>query len=445
MSSRALRLSACVLAAAVCAAAADRPVLRLSLRRAVEIATSPEGAARIQLADEAAIQAKARFAQARAALLPSLEGAVTQQNQVQNLASFGLRITVPIPGFVFPTIVGPYNLFDARISATQPVLDFSSIRRLQASRFAVRAAKSDRENTGQAVGAQVAKAYLSALKAAADVATAQANVELAGALLRQAESLKSAGTGTGIEVTRQRVQLANERQLLLVAENERRRARLQLLKAMNLRLDTDLELTDRLSYTPVEAAELEDAKANALRSRQDYRAQRERQENARLAAGSVSLERLPSVASFANYGTIGSGVDRAFPTRTYGVTLRVPVFDGGRREARHAEAASQARQERVRAADLKDQIDLDVRLAADELASAADEVTVASEGLALAENELAQARRRVDAGVAIPLEVTDAQTRLSRARDNRTQALFHHEQARIDLGQATGTLERFLR
>jgi outer membrane protein len=57
---------------------------------------------------------------------------------------------------------------------------------------------------------------------------------------------------------------------------------------------------------------------------------------------------------------------------------------------------------------------------------------------------LAQARRRVDAGVAISLEVTDAQTRLSRARDNQTTALFHHAQARIDLGQATGTLRRFL-
>ena len=76
--------------------------------------------------------------------------------------------------------------------------------------------------------------------------------------------------------------------------------------------------------------------------------------------------------------------------------------------------------------------------------SAEDEVKVAAEGLTLAENELAQARRRVDAGVAISLEVTDAQTRLSRARDNQTAALFHHAQARIEFGQATGALRRLL-
>ena len=424
--------------------AADRPPLQLSLQRAVEIATSPEGSNRVQLATELTQQAKARATQTRAALLPSLDASVTEQNLNSNLAAYGLKINVPIPGFVFPTIVGPYNLFDARITASQSVFDFSSIRKLQASRIATKASQSDRDNTVDEVGAQVAKAYLAVLKANADIETEVANVELAEALLKQAESLKAAGTGTGIEVTRQRVQLANERQRLLVARNDQRRARLQLLKAMNLRLDTEIELTDRLAYAPVDAALVEEVKANALKTRPDYKAELERLDNARLSSSAVKMERLPSLSSFANYGSIGSGITNAFPTRTLGVTLKVPIFDGGKREGRRAEAESQLRQERIRSNDLKDQIDLDVRLAVDELQSADDEVKVAAEGLALSENELAQARRRVDAGVAISLEVTDAQTRLSRARDNQTAALFHHAQARIDLGQASGTLSRFL-
>ena len=433
-----------ILLAASALAAADRPVLQLSLRRAVEIATSPEGSARIQLSTELTEQAKARVTQARAALLPSIDGSVSKENLNRSLSAFGLRLTLPIPGLQFPSVVGPFDLFDARVTASQSVFDFSSIRRYQASRVATKAAQSDRADTEDQVAAQVAKAYLAALRADADTATAQANVELAEALLKQAESLKSAGTGTGIEVTRQRVQLANERQRLLVAQNERRRDRLQLLKAMNLRLDTEIDLTDQLAYTPVDAAMLEQAKANALQSRPDYKAQLERQENARLASSAVKMERLPSVSTFANYGSIGSGFTNALPTREYGASLRIPVFDGGRREGRRAESESQLRQQRIRSSDLKDQIDLDVRLALDALQSAEDEVKVAAEGLTLAENELAQARRRVDAGVAISLEVTDAQTRLSRARDNQTMALFHHAQARIDLGQATGTLRRML-
>ena len=107
-----------------------------------------------------------------------------------------------------------------------------------------------------------------------------------------------------------------------------------------------------------------------------------------------------------------------------GISVRVPIFDGGRRDARRAESASQYRQEQVRTSDLKEQIELDVRLALDALRSAEEQVKVAKEGLELAENELAQARRRYDAGVASRLEVTDAQTRLERARDNQIAALY---------------------
>jgi len=116
----------------------------------------------------------------------------------------------------------------------------------------------------------------------------------------------------------------------------------------------------------------------------------------------------------------------------------VPVFDGGRRDARRAESASQYRAEKVRTNDLKEQIELDARLALDGLQSAEEQVKVAKEGLELADNELTQARRRNDAGVAIGVEVTDAQTRLERARDNQTAALYNYNVARIDLAQAMG-------
>jgi outer membrane protein TolC len=96
----------------------------------------------------------------------------------------------------------------------------------------------------------------------------------------------------------------------------------------------------------------------------------------------------------------------------------------------------------VRTGDLKQQIELDVRLALDGLRSAEDQVKVAKEGLELADSELTQARRRYDAGVTNSLEVTDAQTRLERARDNETQALYNYNVARIDLAQAMGNMRR---
>jgi len=120
------------------------------------------------------------------------------------------------------------------------------------------------------------------------------------------------------------------------------------------------------------------------------------------------------------------------------------VFDGGKRDARRAESASAWRSEKIRTADLRDQVDLEVRLALDALRSSDAQVQTAEEGLKLSENELAQARRRYEAGVTNNIEVTDAQTRLVRARDNRIAALFNYNLARIDLGTATGSIQSML-
>jgi outer membrane protein TolC len=425
-----------ILCAAQVASAAGP--IELSLKRAVEVAVSPEGNTKIQLSGEALKQAQARSAQARAALLPDLEASLTDRDQTANLAAMGIHISVPIPGFQFPTFVGPFTTMDARATVTQSVFDFSSIRRFQASKVGVSAARSDVDSTEEQVAAQVARAYLAAVRADADVETARSNVTLAEAVLKQAENQKAAGTGTGIEITRAKVQLANDRQRLLVAGNQRTSARLQLMRVMGLRLDTELELTDKLAYIPVDAVTMEQARARALKERPDLKAQQEREANARMAASATKMERLPTVAAFGDYGSIGPGFDNALPTRTYGISLRVPVFDGGRRDARRAESASQYRSEKVRTNDLKEQIELDVRLALEGLESAEEQVKVAKEGLELADNELTQARRRYDAGVAIGVEVTDAQTRLERARDNQTAALYNYNVARLDLAQAMG-------
>jgi outer membrane protein TolC len=428
----------------------QRGPLRLSLKRAVEVALSPEGNTYIQLSNEGVRQAKSRSAQARSALLPDIEAQAFQQSTMRSLATLGLNLGIEdlhLPfHFNVPNVVGPYNVVDVRATATQSVLDVSNIRRYQSSRAAVRAAQSDRSQTDNTVSATVAKAYLAALRADADVEANQANVALAEAVLKQSQNQKDAGTGTGIEVTRAKVQLSNEQQRLLVAKNQRTKAYLQLLRAMGLNLATELELTDKLSYQPVDPVTLDLAKAEALKTRPDVKAQLAREDAARLNANAVKLERLPNLVAFVDYGSTGVNGTAVslLPTRDYGLGLRVPIFDGGRRDARRAEAASQYRQEHVRSNDLREQVELEIRTALDSLRSAEEQYQVAQEGLTLADSELTQARRRYSAGFASNLEVTDAQTRLERARDNQIAALFGYNVARIDLGQAMGNVQRMI-
>jgi outer membrane protein TolC len=437
------RLPLFILLPALLAAQATSPI-DLNLKRAVDMALAPDGNARYQLAVEAVKQAESRAAQARASLLPNLDAAVSDQSQTRNLASFGINIKLPIPGFNFPTFAGPFTTFDARVSATQSVFDFGAIRRYQASRTGVQAAAADTDAARDQVAAQVAAQYLAAIRAEARVEAARSDLNLAQSLLTLAANQKDAGTGTGIEVTRARVQLAQGQQQLLIAQNESRRAQLELLRTIGLPSSTPVRLTGKLAFVPADPVTPEKALEAALASRADWKAEQKRVETARLTYSGVKMERLPSVTGFADYGSNGTGIDNSVPTRTYGLSLRVPIFDGGRRDARRGESRSQYEQERIRGVDLRRQMELDVQLALDNLHSAEEQVQVASEGLKQSEAEMEQAQRRYRAGLTSSLEVTDSQTRLARARDNRIAALFLYNGAQLDLWRAMGTIRQMV-
>jgi outer membrane protein TolC len=285
---------------------------------------------------------------------------------------------------------------------------------------------------------------MQALRGQADVDTAEANVKMSEAVFSQAQRQKDAGTGTQIDVTRSSVVLLGDRQRLLAAKNFRHKATLQLLRAMRMRLDTELELTDKLAFNPVDAMTLDKAKEMAMQSRPDLKTQEQRVQAAKLNLSAAKFERAPVFGAQGDYGVVGWTDTSMLPSRAITLGMKVPIFDSGRRAAHKAETAAQLRSEQVKQGEMKDQVELEVRISLESLQSAEDQVQVAAEGLKLAESELTQAQRRFEAGVTSGLELTDSQTRLARARDNYVLALFNHNVARVDLGQAMGDTRRFI-
>lgn len=432
-----------MIALAVPGLAQEGRPMPLSLAKAVEIAAAPNGATRIQLASELVRQADARRRQALGALLPNVNGSYTFRSFTNNIAAIGIQFP-SLPGFTIPTLLGPVETNDLRASATQSLFDLSAIRRYQASKSQLQAVRADGDAARNQVKGVVAKAYLNAVRSEAALSTARANVALAERIVRLARSQKDSGTGTGIEITRAAVTLAQEKQRLITATEDHNAAVLQLLRAMNLDLDVVPELTDKLKYVPAEVPEPARAVAAAREFRPELKAQGERERSARLNHDASKWERLPSVNAFGDYGALGKAGDLTLPTRSAGISVRIPVWDGGRTDARRAESASQLRQESIRTKDTARQVELEIRLAVEALKSAENLVAVAREALGQSEKELAQAERRVGAGVASGLEITDAQARLARARETEVAAVFRQQAARIDLGVAVGNIDMVL-
>jgi outer membrane protein TolC len=253
----------------------------------------------------------------------------------------------------------------------------------------------------------------------------------------------TAGVGVGLDVTRARSQLAAARSQLIVARNDRDRARLNLRRALDLPLDAPLELTDSLTtlafpevHTEAEEIDL------AMRTRPDLRAADAELVLAEHQLIAIHAGRLPTVGLFGNDGPNGLTFNHLLNTYTYGVQLSWPAFDGHRRAGEEEEQAAAAREIDVRRRDLRQEAAVDVRGALLDIASAREQVDAARERQTLAEQEVQQARDRFQAGVAGNADVATASLTLNTARTTLIDALTSYEAARVALARAEGTVSQ---
>ena len=95
-----------------------------------------------------------------------------------NLKAFGF----PLPEG-FPSVVGPFNVYDARVFLTQSVFDLHAINDARAERHKTEAARFDVKNARDVVVLVSANAYSQALAASALVDASRAQLDTAQALL----------------------------------------------------------------------------------------------------------------------------------------------------------------------------------------------------------------------------------------------------------------------
>src|SRR4051812_30511932 len=107
-------------------------------------------------------QARGQRTVARGALLPNVTSDMTATRQQVNLAALGVRISSPIPGFEFPSIVGPFNTFDVRARVSQNVLDLTALNNYRASTEIVKANELSAEDLHNLVVLAVGGSYLQA-------------------------------------------------------------------------------------------------------------------------------------------------------------------------------------------------------------------------------------------------------------------------------------------
>ena len=326
----------------------------------------------------------------------------------------------------------------------QSVFDLSAIRNYQAGKAGVRVAELQESLAREEVASRTGLSYLEALRADRAVVAAQANVEFAQALLQLAQDQRNAGVATGVDVTRAQTRLAEQQVGLAQAQTESEQARLNLQRLIGLPLGSALTLTDQLRFVEEPLPSVETAVTQAAQDRREIQVAEEENRVSQLEAKAARAEHLPSLEIVGDYGASGITPERFdLPTRRVAVQLNVPIFNGGLTQGRVTAAASRQRQTELSLANVRGQVEEDVRLALTTLRTAAVQVRAADETVTLAQRELEMSRDRFKAGVADNLEVITAQTSLANARILQVTALAQHNAARLNLAAALGRAESF--
>jgi outer membrane protein TolC len=368
----------------------------------------------------------------------------------QNLATLGfgpgvIKYFLPLfPGGIMPSGFSEItrdDLTEGQIHFKQTLFSGPVIDGWKAAGAAQRAAYFAKMSARGEVVQQVATAYLEVIAASSDVDNAKALVASAQVQFDHAHQSHEAGVVANLDELRAQVQLQTQQQSLISAQNAFEKDLILLKREIGIDPGQKIVLTDPAPYSELANEPLEEIRAIAYKNRQDYQNLQNQAVEYRTVHAAYRSQRLPSLSFNGYYGVSqvnGAGSHGNF---TAIGTLSLPLF----REAslRGDTDAAQAQMEAVNArlANLRNQIDQQVRSALLDTNATAQLVTVARSNVDLATRALSDETDRVAAGVDDNLPLVDAQATLASAESNLVQSLYQYNLSKLALARSAGIIE----
>lgn len=405
----------------------------LSLRGAVQLALRENKA--VAAVSAAGRASASRIDEARSGRLPKLnysESFVRSDNPVFVFSSLLTQHQFGVENFNIGPLNRPdsINNFQSVLSVDQPLYDAGQTRNAVKSAGLSRQMTAEEERgTRMQVIAGVVKAYYGAVLAAEGLKTAEQTLRSVEADLKRAESVRSAGMSTDVDVLSIRVHLAavTEQRIQRAADVDVTRSALN--DALGIPLDTPHTLTSGLAPLDLPDVDLASFERDASSIRPEARASRLEADLSRAQADSARSALLPQVAFHAAFEADRQQfINKGGANWLASIGLRWNLFNGnGDRakidESRHWMERAHAGEQRVDSA-----VRLEVRRAWANLRAAVQRIEVAKAAVAEAEESLRITQNRYEAGMS---NVTDLLRNETAALESRTRYLAAVHDQRI--------------
>jgi outer membrane protein TolC len=438
-----------VTATAALAYQAERPVtepMTINLQDAMQRAR--KYGAQVQSADIAAQLAREDLKQAKAARLPTANGL----NQFIYTEGNGT------PSGVFVANDG-VHVYNEQLTGHADLLAFvrSGPVRLAEAAEAVARAKADVAARG--LNATVIQDYYSLADNMRKVANSQQSLKEAQRFLDITQKLEQGGEAAHADVIKAQIQVQQHERDLSDTQLAMQKAKIALAVLIFPTLALDYNIVDDMSQLPLPPT-LPEASAQATHNNPDLVAAQANVSEARLGVSVARYAYLPSFGLDVFYGIDAnqfaavSGVAQSTGRSTLpnyevknrqnlgysaAATLNIPLWDWGSTRSKVRQASLKQRQAELDLSVTQRQLQGDLASAYQEVNTAFSQISSLRNSSDLSAQSLRLTLLRYQSGDATALEVTDAQTTLSQARNAYDDGLLRYRVALANLQILTGT------
>ncbi len=389
----------------------------------------------LKAAEQSVLLSKAQIGASRSGYLPTLQASYS--DTVGN-SIFGFFL---IPGYEYAN----YNLLT--VALTQTVWDFGRVHsQMRQSRHQLGAAEAVRRREAQTVIRDVETAYYNLLKAQHRVLSSRQSVVDAASHLAEARARLSAGVGLRLDVTQAKVNLESARLDLIHEETLRRKAQVDLGRAIGFRHKRPFVAVSPGEPERIPSFPDGSALDRLIAAHPEIQADNESVRQKKAALDSAKDQNYPSITGNAQYYLAQISVPlfgsptQPFSTVNVGGVLNIPIFSGGLATSQIHEARADMRRTMHQAEDDRLRILASIRDSALDVQEDEERLRESETALENAEENDRQVEAAYRAGTAHSVDAIDAETALRRARVDVDSARFDLMSAVVAYRYALGTL-----
>lgn len=304
----------------------------------------------------------------------------------------------------------------------------------------------------EAMLAQTEIAYWNLVLAGKEITIVEQSLAIAAQQLDEVEQQISVGLLPEVEAAAARAEVAHREQALIDARSLMESYRLKLLRQINPTpedgFDLPINVTSDPVIQPVPLEDLVDRLKLARRSRPDLNEARLRLKQNRLETIGTRNGLLPRLELFAVLGQTGyadsfSDSFRHLDDNTYDFSLGLRfVHSLGNRTAKAVDLAARSSRQKAEQAvvNLDQSVQLDVRLAINEVARTLQQITASRATRSLQKLTLTAERERFKVGSSTSMLIAQAQRNLLASEIAEVLSIVHYRIALVRLYLAEGTL-----